>query len=186
MADPKISGIQLEIGTWAGTLAMLIRNGLHFGSYINIGSADGYFGLAFWRAGLFRDVSVINIDANPGPSGNLLAASDIGVYRTNAGLFILDTVSSISSLAVTLTTNLAAAISKGADLWMYGVLADTDPNSGEAHQTFIGTASVITTIKDDTAGLVASFGLDEPLVVQSNNATATGFLEQVGYVHTRR
>ena len=83
MADPKISGIQLEIGTWAGTLAMLIRNGLHFGSYIDIGSADGYFGLAFWRAGLFRDVSVINIDANPIYESSLRKIRDAigGDYR---------------------------------------------------------------------------------------------------------
>ena len=130
--------------------------------------------------------AVVVVAANPGPSGNALAASDFVAIRLNDGTFVVDTVSSISGLSVTLATNLAAALSKGADVWMFGITSDTDPNSGEAHQAFVGTASVITTIKDDTAGLVASHGLDEPLLVQSNNATATGFLEQVGYVHTRR
>lgn len=65
MADQKTRSVQLEIGTWATTLALLIRKGLRFGSYIEIGSADGYIGLALWRAGLFEEMSVINIDANP-------------------------------------------------------------------------------------------------------------------------
>jgi FkbM family methyltransferase len=65
MTDQKTRSVQLDIGTWAAALALLIQKGLRFGSFIDIGSADGYFGLAGWRAGLFRDMSIINIDANP-------------------------------------------------------------------------------------------------------------------------
>lgn len=64
MTDRKFS-VKLDIGTWAASLGLLIQKGLHFGSYIDIGCADGYFGLAFWRGGLFRHTSIINIDANP-------------------------------------------------------------------------------------------------------------------------
>lgn len=64
MNDKEFS-VQIEIGTWAAALGLLIRKGIRFGSFIDIGSADGYFGLACWRAGLFRDMTLINIDANP-------------------------------------------------------------------------------------------------------------------------
>lgn len=65
MEERKAINIQLESGTWPSALAFLIRKGLRFGSFIDIGSADGYFGLAFWRAGLFSDMAIVNIDANP-------------------------------------------------------------------------------------------------------------------------
>lgn len=65
MTDAKALRVELEPGTWAATLGILIQNGLRLGSFIDIGSADGYFGIAFWRGGLFRDVTVVNIDANP-------------------------------------------------------------------------------------------------------------------------
>jgi FkbM family methyltransferase len=65
MADEKTPAVRLETGTWAATLGLLIQKGLRFGSFIDIGSADGYFGLAFWRGGMFRDMTIVNIDANP-------------------------------------------------------------------------------------------------------------------------
>lgn len=63
--EQKTFNVELDIGTWAASLGMLIQKGLRFGSYIDIGCADGYFGLAFWRGGLFRHTTIINIDANP-------------------------------------------------------------------------------------------------------------------------
>jgi len=65
MAEMKIRGAQLEVGTWMAALGLLIQKGLCFGSYIDIGCADGYIGLAFWRAGLFEGMDVVHIDANP-------------------------------------------------------------------------------------------------------------------------
>ena len=65
MADQKTLSVKLDIGTWAAALGLLIQKGLRLGSFIDIGCADSYFGLAFWRGGLFRDVAIINIDANP-------------------------------------------------------------------------------------------------------------------------
>src|SRR5687768_11236962 len=65
MADQKTLSVKLDVGTWSAALGLLIQKGLRLGSYIDIGCADSYFGLAFWRAGPFRDVTVINIDANP-------------------------------------------------------------------------------------------------------------------------
>jgi len=65
MTERKTINIVLESGTWPSSLASLLKKGLRFGSFIDIGSADGYLGLAFWRAGLFSDMTIVNIDANP-------------------------------------------------------------------------------------------------------------------------
>src|SRR5258706_15286522 len=65
MADQKTLSVKLDIGTWAAALGLLIQKGLRLGSFIDIGCGDIYVGLAFWRGGLFRDVAIINIDANP-------------------------------------------------------------------------------------------------------------------------
>lgn len=82
MTDDKYK-IKLDVGTWAATLGLLIRKGLQFGTYIDIGCADGYFGLAFWGGGLFRHTTVINIDANPvyEPSLRKIRAAIGGDYR---------------------------------------------------------------------------------------------------------
>jgi FkbM family methyltransferase len=65
MADGKALRVELELGTWSATLGLLIQKGLRIGSFIDVGCADGYFGLSFWRAGLLRDAAIVNIDANP-------------------------------------------------------------------------------------------------------------------------
>jgi len=83
MAEMKIGSAQLEVGTWAAALGLLIQKGLRFGSYVDIGCADGYIGLAFWRAGLFEGMDVVNIDANPvyEPSLRKIRGAIGGDYR---------------------------------------------------------------------------------------------------------
>ena len=133
--------------------------------------------------------AVVNLTANPGPSGNLLAANDWVAIRETDGITRLYQVSSISTLAVTLTANLTtgvAATGVGVDsaLWMFGVAADTDPRTGAAHPGFTVPASATTTYTDNFGGVVASIAADEPILVQSNNATATGIIEQVSYAYS--
>lgn len=83
MTDPKILSVTLDVGTWSAALGLLIQKGLRLGSCIDIGCADSYFALAFWRAGLFRDVHVVNIDANPVYEPSLRKIKDAigGDYR---------------------------------------------------------------------------------------------------------
>lgn len=134
--------------------------------------------------------AVVNLTANPGPSGNALAANDWVAIRETDGYTRLYQVSSISTLAVTLTANLTAGVAAagaGVDskLWMFGIAADTDPrNAGAAHPGFTVPASATTTYTDNFGGVVASIAADEPILVQQNNATATGILEQVSYSYS--
>lgn len=138
-------------------------------------------------SGASTSQAVINVSANPGPSGNALAANDYLCLRHDDGVYRLHLVSSISSLAVTLSSNLTVVASANQPVWMFGVAADTDPNIGEAHNSLRGVASQTTTYEDapDGAGLFASHDPFEPILVQSNNATAAGTLEQLCWKWTQ-
>ena len=130
--------------------------------------------------------AVINLVADPGPSGNGIAANDYLAIENDDGTVFLDTVSSVSSLAITMTTNLVTALSAGAKVWFFGVAANTDPKLLEAHMTLTGTASVTTTYSESVVGVFASHEEYEPILVQSNNASNAGTIEQVSYIHTGR
>ena len=54
---------QHQIGTLTGTLAVLWQKGLRFGSVIDIGCADGHFGLLHWEMGMLRGARLLNVDA---------------------------------------------------------------------------------------------------------------------------
>lgn len=141
-------------------------------------------GKTYTTADAAASQAVINIAANPGPSGNALAGSDYVAYRTDEGTYILDTVSSISSLAVTLASSLSAALLAGAEVWMFGVAADTDPTIGEAHNSLRGLLNATTTYSEELVGLFCSHNIDEPLLIQSDNASNAGVIEQINYSHT--
>lgn len=130
--------------------------------------------------------AVINLSADPGPSGNGIAANDFICLKHDDGVYRLHKVSSVSTLAITLTANLSVVASANQPVWFFGAIADTDPNIGEAHNSLRGIASATTTYEDapDGAGLFASHNTFEPLLVQSNNATAAGTLEQLNWKWT--
>lgn len=130
--------------------------------------------------------AVINLTADPGPSGNGIAANDYLAIENDDGTVFLDTVSSVSSLAITMTTNLATALSAGQRVWFFGVAANTDPKLLAAHTAFTLTASVTTTYSEPVVGVIASHEENEPILLQSNNATNAGTLEQVTWIHTKR
>lgn len=129
--------------------------------------------------------AVLNVAAEMGPSGNTLAASDLLAIRSSAdGITRLYTVSSVSTLEITLTGNLTTALAIGDSVWNFGVAANTDPVIGSAHPTFAIAASAQTTLTDTVGGVIASHEHDQPILLQDNNATATGSVDQVSYSYT--
>lgn len=156
---------------------------------------------------------VINIAANPGTyssygtidvANNNIAANDYCVYQTADGTYTVDTVASVSSLAITMTSDVpTSGVAKYAPFWFFGITTDTNPADGLAHPAFSTTASATTKLGSDPAdvlgGIVGSIapppqmramtgwplnGREEPLIVYSNNATATGTLEKVSVVYS--
>lgn len=131
--------------------------------------------------------AVVNLTAQP-TSGNDVAANDyLAIRRAADGITRLYKVSSVSTLAITMTANLGtgAGLAAGDKVWHFGISSDTDPRTGAAHETLRGVVSATSTYSEDSSGVIASIGTDEPIMVQSNNATATGFLEQVSYSYTK-
>lgn len=127
--------------------------------------------------------AVINLTADPGVSGNLIAANDLLAIRETDGVTRLYTVSSVSTLQITLTSNLTAGAAAGAKVWNFGVTGDTNPADGAAHPAFALASGAATTFTDDN-GFVATFATDDPLLLSINNATNAGTLNQFSWGYT--
>lgn len=135
--------------------------------------------------------AVVNLTANPGTTAayggitNGIAANDFVAIRTASdGITRLYKVSSVSTLAVTMTANLVVAVAAGDKVWFFGAAGDTDGRTGSAHPAFLPIVSVTNTYTDREAGVVATVAKDEPILVNSNNLTAAGSLDQVSWVYT--
>jgi hypothetical protein len=133
--------------------------------------------------------AVVNITADPG-LGTLpgaIAANDYVVLRKKStGLCYLHKVSSVSTLAITLTANLAVALEAGDDFFFYGVTTNLATAIADGQMSLETTASAVNTYEGTAAGegCFQSNGDDEPLIFSSNNATAAGFLRHIGVAYT--
>jgi hypothetical protein len=149
--------------------------------------------------------AVVNLTANPGsfstaykyPTRNnvapraandLLVANDYVVYQCPDGTYVMDTVASISTLAVTLTNNLPTGGVKSGDMfWMFGVAGDIDPATGMAHPAFsVARAPAAAGIAFwHSAALFTALHPGDPLIFYSDNATTAGFLELLSGYYQR-
>lgn len=129
---------------------------------------------------------VINLTADPGPTGNLLAANDWLVIQNTDGTVFADTVASITGLAATMTTNLVTALSAGAKVWNCGIITDTDPRNLLAHPKWASllAAAATTNLTGDGEMLISTYAIDEPIILQSNNATNAGTFVEVYWKYT--
>jgi hypothetical protein len=103
-------------------------------------------------------------------------------FETPDGTYYFDKVSSVSGLNITMTNNLpTGGIAFGARVWFFGAATSTNPNdpAGGAHPIFTAPASTTKLLGFQQASLIESIFTYEPLLVQDNNATATGTLEYV-------
>jgi hypothetical protein len=117
-----------------------------------------------------------------------IAANDFIVVKHTDGTYGVYLVSALTTLTVTIGA-LSADVASGSPVWIMGATGEAE------HIPFLVTASVRNTYYDPIAGVVTSgyrsvyggtvyqrSGNDDPLLIHSNNATATGILEHVsGY-----
>lgn len=133
--------------------------------------------------------AVVNITADPGNytnsavSDNTIAGSDWAVIEQDDGTFVVDLVSSVSSLAITMTNNLTYAASAGNKFWFFGIETDTNPFDGLAHARFTLSASGRTYF-GDAAGesnvpWFSSNRREEPIVLVIDNGSNASTLERV-------
>lgn len=124
----------------------------------------------------------------PVVANNLIASGDFLAIQMASGFFNLATVSAASTAVsgqctVTVGAAPTGGYPAGADVYFFGTTTDTHPITGEAHPAFSGAASATTTLDNYGGEVAASFGVDEPLLFHSNNATATGVLESISGVY---
>lgn len=136
--------------------------------------------------------AVVNIAANPGTTAgyggisNAIAANDFVAIREADGITRFYKVSSVATLAITLTSNLVSGTVGGEPFWFFGITTDTDGRTGKAHPKFLGGAGTAQkAFSNDSGGIIASLGKDEPILFNSNNATNAGTLDYWTWSYTQ-
>lgn len=155
--------------------------------------------------------AVINITANPGnytginTADNNIAAGDYCVYQTADGNWVVDTVSSVSTLAITMTTNVpTSGVSSGAPFFWFGVETDTNPNDNQAHPRYTLAASSLVQFGDQSGSVGFQSAINgpylsgsllhtdmlnakgHPLILIIDNGTNASVLEGCTVVYTDR
>jgi hypothetical protein len=132
--------------------------------------------------------------ANRAVAGNdylVVERVDATCGRTTYDLY---KVSSVSGLSITLTGNVVGALAKGAQVWLMSL--DTDKIPGATNNptnpkfTTAATAAYanVPPIFAEDMGVASTVGQEEPMIIESNNATATGtleFAEAIGVIFAR-
>ena len=117
---------------------------------------------------------VINVDIAPkDPAGNDVAASDVIAYQQADGVWVFDTVASLATLAITLTTNIAVELPSGSKVRIFGVIADG------AVFTLTCTAAGAPNEWGDGDPFIVAPTVGDPLVLQIDNATNASTLEHM-------
>lgn len=140
--------------------------------------------------------AVVNVTADPGDytssavSDNAIAGSDWVVVALDDGTFHTDLVSSVASLAVTLTNNLTYAAQAGAKLWFFGIETDANPYDNIVHarqtlsasgRTYFGDAA-----SEATVPWFSSNRREEPILLVIDNGVAASTLERVTAAYSRK
>lgn len=123
----------------------------------------------------------------PSVADDALATSDYLAYQCADGTWVLDTVSSISTLAITMTTNVPTATAlAGTKVFFFGVSTEKDPATNQAAE-IIDTTNFAS--KTDVQLWFESYGHDfaalhpgDPLMLYDGNATNADQFETIaGY-----
>jgi hypothetical protein len=124
--------------------------------------------------------TVINVTNAPkDPAGNATASGDIIAYECTDGTWEFNKVDSLDTKAITVATALAKAVAKDAKVRIIGILADG------MCQSLPCSASVTTEFESEN-GVLFHPDVGEPCVIQDNNATATGTIEQVNMAYINK
>jgi hypothetical protein len=129
-------------------------------------------------------------DGGPVPStaDNTVTANDWFVFEKPDGTFHLAQANAVlSALALTLTANLpTGGLKAGTRAWFLGAAADVNPRSGRAHTSFAPPVSARTVYQESLAGVLGSFAVYEPILLQSSNGTAAGTFDFLSAYYTTK
>lgn len=110
---------------------------------------------------------------------NAIAASDYVAVQLRDGTWHVSAVTSVSGLAVTMTTATpnvtGGGIEAGSIMFFFGASGDSNPQTGQAHVSFLTVANARTSLLPDAAyGSVSGLNPGDPLLLYSANASNAG------------
>ncbi len=143
------------------------------------GVTPAFTGFTTFSADAAISQAVMNLTADPAgltANGSLLNTHYLA-WENSDGTYSFDLISSVSTLAITMTNNLPVAVKAGGRVWCFGAITES------FHFPIDTLASTILPLTDANGGLCVSNNRYEPLLVYSANATAAGFLEQATVTH---
>lgn len=120
-----------------------------------------------------------------------LAANDYLCIKHSDGTYGAYKVSSVSGYTVTLSSNLTKAVSANAPVWAFYEVART--LGTPSIQVLVPTASAVNIFPGGGAtppamegeiGIASSLNRNEPIMIQSNNATAQGWIIAATAIYT--
>jgi len=121
-----------------------------------------------------------------------IAANHYVAYQLQDGTWFSDTVASVATLALTMNTNIPAGtatskLPKGTVMYLFGLKTSKDPATGLAHWNTKPTASTnrINLLGDDFQSGFESLHPGDPILVLSDNVTATGFFDLIAGEYRR-
>jgi hypothetical protein len=125
-------------------------------------------------------------------SNNAIAANDYVVYQLVDGTWIVDTVSSVSTLTVTLTTNIpnitGGGVAAGAPVYFFGTINDKNPLTGlvNPQNTIAASQTRDASWSDSGFPVVSALHPGDPLIFYSPNGTNAGTLEFLHGFYSKR
>lgn len=114
---------------------------------------------------------------------NAIAGGDYCAYQLADGTWIVDTVSSVSTLAITMTTAIpnvtGGGVLAGAPFYFFGVIGDKDPATGVVNPQTTIAASQTRDASWANSGypVVSALHPGDPLIFYSPNTSNAGVLE---------
>lgn len=140
--------------------------------------------------GAYAANAVLDNAATPSTADNLIAANDYFAMKKPDGTWTFGQVSAATTnsngtVTVTIPAAPTGGFAAGTVFFFLGATTDTDPRTGAAHPAFSAAASATTTLDNNGGAVVQSLGRGEPILIDSNNATATGVLESATGVYAK-
>lgn len=128
--------------------------------------------------------AVVNLTADPGTgtvAGGIAANDYLIIRKESTGVVYLVKVSSVATLAITLTANVPVAFSAADTVWFYGIPTNVRTNTAVGHMALLPPVSATTTFSstDWGEGIFTTDGRDEPVIISSTNATAAGTMKLI-------
>jgi hypothetical protein len=130
-------------------------------------------------------------------SNNVIASQDWFVIQLDDGTFYMPVAkasntgsnTSVSSLTLT-TAAFPQSAAAGNKVWWFGVHGDVNVADNMAHPSFVGTANTAVVLGNaqahNIAGLVATAGKFEPMILHVGNATNAGTIDWATAIYTNK